>query len=266
MTSSLRDLKVYTTYPHRCSYLDNEEATTLFIDPRQTVDQTLYSNLSLLGFRRSGNHIYRPHCSQCNACIPARVPVADFQPRRSQKRCMQRNADLAVRPIQCIGTEQCYRLYERYIESRHADGDMYPPDRDQYESFLNNPWGVTRYYGFYERFDPESDADFGDGARDSAEIGSGTERLIAIAVVDQMLDGLSAIYTFFEPGEEARSLGRYAILWQIDQCRQLGLPYVYLGYWIRNCKKMAYKADYMPLEVMINSQWEPADPDLIHRS
>jgi arginyl-tRNA--protein-N-Asp/Glu arginylyltransferase len=96
VTSSLRDLKVYTTYPHRCSYLEQEEATTLFIDPRQSVDQSLYSNLSLLGFRRSGNHIYRPHCSHCNACIPARVPVAEFTPNRSQRRCWRRNADIEV--------------------------------------------------------------------------------------------------------------------------------------------------------------------------
>ena len=105
MTSSLRDLKVYTTYPHRCSYLEDEEATTLFIDPRQTVDQTLYSNLSMLGFRRSGNHIYRPHCSHCSACIPARVPVADFQPNRTQRRCMKRNAELRVQRCDSISSD-----------------------------------------------------------------------------------------------------------------------------------------------------------------
>ena len=144
MTSSLRDLKVYTTYPHRCSYLTDEEATTLFIDPRQSVDQTLYSNLSMLGFRRSGNHIYRPHCSHCNACIPARVCVSDFKPNRTQRRCIKRNSDLEVERLTDLSSDDCYALYDAYIRQRHADGDMYPPDRDQFESFLNNPWGCSR--------------------------------------------------------------------------------------------------------------------------
>jgi len=150
VTSSLRDLKVYTTYPHRCSYLEDEEATTLFIDPRQTVDQTLYSNLSMLGFRRSGNHIYRPHCNHCNACIPARVPVDEFRPDRNQRRCANRNTDLQVHRLTRVDDDRCYTLYRRYIEARHADGDMYPPDRDQFNSFLNNPWDCTEYHGFFK--------------------------------------------------------------------------------------------------------------------
>jgi arginine-tRNA-protein transferase len=240
VTSSLRDLKVYTTYPHRCSYLEGEEATTLFIDPRQAVDQALYSNLSLLGFRRSGNHIYRPHCSHCNACVPARVPVRDFAPNRSQKRCIRKNADLQVAELDSIATDECYGLYERYIATRHADGDMYPPDRDQYESFLNNPWNVTRYVGFSEG-----------------------DTLIAVAVVDEMQDGVSAIYTFYHPDAEPRSPGRYAVLWQIEACRERELPYVYLGYWIRNCAKMAYKADFQPLELMVNNRWQVGTSGLV---
>jgi len=241
VTSSLRDLKVYTTYPHRCSYLEGEEATTLFIDPRQSVDQTLYSNLSVLGFRRSGNHIYRPHCSHCNACIPARIPVDDFRPNRSQRRCLKRNGDLSVevRPG-IVGDDESYALYDRYIRERHADGDMYPPDRDQFESFLNDPWDCTEYLQVRH-----------DG------------RLVAVAVVDVMVDGLSAIYTFYDPNEDARSLGRFAILWQIERCRREGLPYVYLGYWIRNCRKMAYKADYQPLEVLVNNRWQRSTEGLV---
>jgi arginyl-tRNA--protein-N-Asp/Glu arginylyltransferase len=232
VTSSLRDLKVYTTYPHSCSYLDDQEATTLFIDPRQEVDQHLYSSLSTLGFRRSGNHIYRPHCSHCNACIPARIPVSQFEPNRAQRRTVRRNRDLMVERTRDIRDEQAYQLYRRYIELRHYDGDMYPPDREQYESFLNNAWDCTRYFRFYDH-----------------------QRLVAVAVVDVMLDGLSAIYTFFEPGEDQRSLGRYAILWQVEQAREMGLQYLYLGYWIRKCRKMAYKADYQPLELYLNNRW-----------
>lgn len=240
MTSSLRDLKVYTTYPHRCSYLEDEEATTLFIDPRQPIDQALYTRLSLLGFRRSGAHVYRPHCRQCSACVPARIPVNMFRPNRTQRRTWRSNTDLSVVRTDSIADDDAYRLYHRYIVQRHADGDMYPPDRDQYQSFLSNAWDCTRYYRFHS-----------DG------------RLVAIAVVDVMLDGLSAIYTFFDPDEQARSLGRYAILWQIETARSVGLPYLYLGYWIRNCGKMAYKSDYRPLELLLENRWQRADDDIL---
>ncbi len=232
MTSSLRDLKVYTTYPHSCSYLEDQEATTLFVDPRQEVDQTLYSNLSVLGFRRSGNHLYRPHCSNCDACIPARIPVDEFDPNRTQRRALRRNGDLEVELTGDIRDQSAFDLYRRYIEQRHADGDMYPPDREQYQSFLDNAWECTRYYRFYER-----------------------GRLIAVAVVDELLDGLSAIYTLFDPDLDSRSLGRFAILWQIEKARELELDYLYLGYWIRGCRKMAYKSEYRPLEIYVNGRW-----------
>ncbi len=232
MTSSLRDLKVYTTYPHSCSYLRDQEATTLFVDPRQPVDQKLYSKLSVLGFRRSGNHIYRPHCAQCNACIPARIPIAGFEPRRGQKRIWQRNQDLRIVTTDDINDDAAFDLYHRYISQRHADGDMYPPDREQYQAFLNSVWGCTRYARFYEN-----------------------GRLIAVAVMDHLEDGLSAIYTFFDPQAEKRSLGVFAILWEVEQAREMGLDYLYLGYWIQNCQKMSYKADYRPLQVYVNSHW-----------
>jgi arginine-tRNA-protein transferase len=232
LTSSLRDLKVYTTYPHSCSYLDDQEATTLFVDPRQQVDQKLYSKLSVLGFRRSGNHIYRPHCAQCNACVPARIPVAGFEPRRGQSRIAQRNQDLRIVCTDQINDDEAFDLYHQYISLRHADGDMYPPDREQYEAFLNSVWNCTRYFRFYDK-----------------------GRLIAVAVVDTLEDGLSAIYTFFDPTASRRSLGVYAILWEIEQTRKMGLEYLYLGYWIRDCQKMSYKADYRPLQVYQNSRW-----------
>lgn len=232
MTSSMRDLKVYTTYPHSCSYLEDQEATTLFVDPRQAVDKQLYSKLSVLGFRRSGKHIYRPHCSHCDSCIPARIPVDQFQLRRSQKRVRQRNRDLMILPSSDIRDDEAFDLYHRYVSLRHADGDMFPPDRPQYEAFLNNVWDCTRYYRFYDKGE-----------------------LIAVAVVDELEDGLSAIYTFFDPAAERRSLGTFAILWQIERTLEMGLHYLYLGYWIRECRKMSYKADYRPLQVYINSRW-----------
>ena len=232
MTSSMRDLKVYTTYPHSCSYLDEQEATTLFVDPRQPVDKLLYSNLSLLGFRRSGSHIYRPHCTHCDACVPARIPVAQFRPRRGQARTWKRNQDLRVRRTESLSDDEAYGLYCRYIELRHADGDMYPPDREQYESFLNNAWDCTHYYRFYD-----------------------SRSLVALAVVDELQDGLSAIYTFFDPTLDKRSLGTYAVMWQIERARALRLDYLYLGYFIRDCRKMAYKSAFRPLELLVDGHW-----------
>jgi len=232
VTSSMRDLKVYTTYPHSCSYLEDQEATTLFVDPRQTVDKNLYSKLSVLGFRRSGNHIYRPHCTHCDACIPARIPVGEFQLRRGQRRVQRRNRDLMVLACNDIRDDEAFDLYQRYVSLRHADGDMFPPERSQYEAFLNNAWDCTRYYRFYDK-----------GV------------LIAVAVVDELEDGLSAIYTFFDPSADKRSLGTFAILWQIEKALELGLDYLYLGYWIRGCRKMSYKSDYRPLQVYVNSRW-----------
>lgn len=232
MTSSLRDLKVYTTYPHSCSYLPEQEATTLFVDPRTPMSSALYSQLSLLGFRRSGSHLYRPNCSNCSACIPARVPVNGFEPKRSQRRAWRRNQDIEVRELDDISGDEPFELYRRYIEERHHDGDMYPPSRDQYQSFLSAEWGVTRFYGMYL-----------DG------------RLVGVAVADLIDDGLSAIYTFYDPDLQDRSLGTFAVLWQIEATREMGLEYVYLGYWIKQCQKMAYKIQYRPLELYINGSW-----------
>lgn len=233
MTASLRDIRVYTTFPHACSYLPTQEATTLFIDPRQQVSPELYTQLSMMGFRRSGDHIYRPHCVKCNACIPSRVAVQDFEPSGSQRRVWRKNQDLLVTESDAIDNDEAYNLYRRYIEGRHADGDMYPPDRDQYSSFLNNGLGCTRYFEF-------------------RHLG----RLIAVLVSDQMLDGLSAIYTFYDPEEEKRSMGTYAVLVQIEEARKQALDYVYLGYWIQNCAKMNYKSRFAPLELLQGGRWQ----------
>lgn len=232
MTSSLRNLKVYTTYPHSCSYLEEQEATTLFVDPRTPMTGPLYSQLSEMGFRRSGSHLYRPNCGSCKACVPARIPVERFVPRRSQKRAQRHNADIKVEEVNQIDTDEYFNLYCRYIEARHRDGDMYPPSREQFESFLSAEWGVTHFFRM-----------------------SLQDQLIGVAVADQLSDGLSAIYTFFEPELHSRSLGTYAVLWQIEAARQLGLDYLYLGYWIKECQKMAYKIQYRPLELYINGRW-----------
>jgi arginine-tRNA-protein transferase len=228
----LSTLKVFATHPHACSYLPDQQATTLFIDPAAPMDSTTYSQLSEMGFRRSGPHLYRPHCARCNSCIPARIPADRFQPDRRQRRVLARNSDLHVIDRTTLNGDEYYDLYARYIEGRHRDGDMYPPTRQQFDSFLTREWDLTHYYCFYLQ-----------------------EQLLAVAVVDVMSNGLSAIYSFFDPDLKARSLGIYAVLWQIQQARDLGLPNVYLGYWIKQCRKMSYKIDYRPIELLINNHW-----------
>lgn len=230
--TNLAQLKFFATQPHTCSYLPDERATTLFLDPQQSIDLGTYSRLSDLGFRRSGDHLYRPHCANCSACIAVRIPVARFTPNKQQRRILKRNQDVQVNQVTACFNAEHYALFARYIEQRHADGDMYPPSREQFESFLVREHSFTRF--FECRLEDE---------------------LIAVAVTDVMENGLSAVYTFFAPEHDRRSLGRFAILWQIEEARRQGLPSLYLGYWIKECRKMNYKTEYRPLEMLVNQRW-----------
>lgn len=232
--SNLRTLVFFATPPHDCSYLPDREATTMFVDPRAHIDKKLYSQLTALGFRRSGSHYYRPHCENCNACIPVRLKVGDFVPDRNQKRVLRKNQDLECSLVPARFNEHYYRLYARYIEERHKDGDMYPPSPEQFSSFLVE--GATDAWFLEIRLNHE---------------------LIGLAAIDLLDDGLSAIYTIFEPSLEHRSLGTYAILWQIEEAKRRGLPHLYLGYWIRECRKMNYKARFQPIEALREGQWLP---------
>ena len=225
-------MQFFLTPKHPCSYLSRNNAQTLFFDPRQIITTDTYQILTDQGFRRSGSHLYRPHCVDCQACIPTRVPVADFQPRRSQRRVLSRNEDLTLRIEDATFSRRHYHLYERYISLRHADGDMYPASEDQYRSFLLSPWSQSVFVPLYEG-----------------------DKLLSVAVTDKQPSGLSAIYTFFEPGEDRRSLGTLSILKQIELCQLWGLDYLYLGYWIKDCDKMNYKTQYRPTEMFVNDRW-----------
>ena len=230
--TELARLKFYATQPHPCSYLLEEQATTLFLDPSQPMDVNMYAELSELGFRRSGDHLYRPHCQRCTACVPARIPAARFMPNRQQRRILKRNESLEVRAVRPSFSEEYYQLYARYIEQRHADGDMYPPSREQFSTFLVRDLPFSCFFEFREQ-----------------------GRLLAIAVTDVLPNGLSAVYTFYDPDEERRSLGRYAIIWQVGEALRRDLHAVYLGYWIKNCRKMNYKTQYRPIELFVNQRW-----------
>ncbi|MGI1677832.1 MAG: arginyltransferase [Cellvibrionaceae bacterium] len=230
--TSLSHIKLFATHPHECSYLPEKEATTVFIDPEEVIDKELYQQLSAMGFRRSGSHVYRPNCENCNACIPVRIPVSLFLPNRRQKRCMKANADLVIAYVEGGDSEEYYLLYERYISARHKDGDMYPPSREQFSGFLTKEWGITRFVEM--RLD---------------------EKLIGVMVCDKLDDGLSAVYTYFDPDYPKRSLGVFGILSQIQLAQELNLKYLYLGYWIKESQKMAYKSEYRPLELLVEKRW-----------
>lgn len=232
--TSLSELRFFTTPAHDCSYLEDRQAITLFVDPLARVSTDTYSSLSAVGFRRSGSHIYRPYCQTCNACIPVRVLVSQYRHRRRYRRVMSKNKDVEICQLEPVASEEHFLLYKKYINARHADGDMYPADEQQYESFLvdGRPEAI-----FYEFRTPA--------------------KLLAVVVADRLNDGLSAIYSFFDPDMENRSPGVLAVLWLIEEAKRLSLDYLYLGYWIKQSQKMNYKTDYRPLELYANNQWIP---------
>lgn len=230
--TDLSTLKLFATKPHPCSYIQGQIATTVFVDPEAAIDIELYSQLSLLGFRRSGGHLYRPQCASCQACISCRIPVENFKPNRAQRRCWQKNQDISIQVVNDIHSPEHYNLYASYIEHRHHEGDMYPPSEEQYKAFLTSEWQATEYWEFRLN-----------------------DRLIGVSVCDHVDDGLSAVYTFFDPNLSERALGKFAVLSQINRAREMGLSHVYLGYWIKQCEKMNYKIQYRPLELLMNHRW-----------
>lgn len=229
---NVKTLDFYLTPTHACNYLPGREAASLVADVGARITTQTYGALIDYGFRRSGEYIYRPHCQGCTACIPVRVPVAAFRPRRSQRRTWQRNQDLKVRRVPVVYQEEHFQLYQRYIADRHRGGGMDHTDSEHYLEFMHAAGIDTGLYEFRS-----------------------AERLLAVAVVDHLAQGFSAVYTFFDPAEHARSLGVYAVLWQIEELKRRGLPWLYLGYWIKECRKMNYKGRYRPLEIYRDGQW-----------
>jgi len=231
--TDLAAVKFFITPLHKCSYLPRQDAITLFADPKAEVNQSLYSDLSEMGFRRSGNYLYRPHCRQCSACIPVRIPCDAFSPSRKQRRVIKKNTDLKITAVAPVYSDEHYLLYQSYIEQKHKDGDMYPPSPEQYASFLLSDWGDTVFFEF-------RDVD---------------NQLLAVSVCDILENGISAVYTFYDVTQPKRSLGVMAVLWLIEEAKNRSLSSVYLGYWIKECQKMNYKTDYRPLEMLIDDHW-----------
>ncbi|MDC8011884.1 arginyltransferase [Tahibacter soli] len=225
-------VRLFQTLPHDCGYYADRSAQNLVIDPSAPNLAAIYGLALTRGFRRAGGHVYHPHCAQCRACVPCRVPAAAFVPNRSQRRCLARNADLAVADVPAAYTAEYFHLYRRYLDARHADGGMDHPAPDDFARFLYTHWSPTRFLELRK-----------DG------------RLLGVAVTDVCAEGLSAVYTFYDPAETARGLGTFAILQQLAWARRAGLAHLYLGYWIAGHPKMDYKRLYRPLQVVRGGQW-----------
>lgn len=216
-----------------CSYLPGQESRNLFVDPNMDMDQPLLDTLNLNGFRRSGKLLYRPNCDHCNACKAARVLCYEFKLSKSQKRIIKRNQDLQLSIVMPNDNPDFYDMYERYISARHQDGEMYPPTHKQFADFLYRDFGNTRFL-----------------------VACKDNELIACMAFDILSNALSAVYCFFEPEQDQRSLGSFMILTLIRLSQSLNMPYNYLGYWVEGCSKMDYKKSYTPIEVFTENVWK----------
>jgi arginine-tRNA-protein transferase len=225
----------YTTAPMPCPYLAGRTERKIVTELTGADSEVLHDRLSRAGFRRSHNIAYSPVCSGCQACIPIRIVAAGFQPDRTQRRVERANTDLVMQEAGARATAEQFNLFQRYQQARHNDGDMASMGFYDYRAMIEDTPITTHVVEFR---DPEG-------------------RLVAACLTDRLSDGLSAVYSFYDPELERRSLGTFAVIWLVRRAQQVGLPYAYLGYWVPQSRKMAYKARFQPSEILMGGQWRP---------
>ncbi len=223
----------YTTAPLPCPYIAGRTERKVVTEITGPESETLHDRLSRAGFRRSHNIAYAPVCPSCQACVPIRIPVATFQPERTLRRIARANAMIETHDVPARATAEQFQLFQRYQQSRHSDGDM----------------ATMSFYDFRAMVEDTPIETLITEFRDASG------RLVGGCLTDRLGDGFSAVYSFFAPEYERQSLGTWAILWLIERARREGLPYVYLGYWVAESRKMAYKARFRPCEILVGGIW-----------
>ncbi len=226
-------IPLFLSQQHTCSYLDNKTACSAFVHPSVQLSSELYSSLLEQGFRRSGSEVYRPACPNCLECVAVRIPVKNFTPSRKHKRCLQKNQLTQVSIKPAMFQEKHYHLYQKYQLARHGPGGMADSNPEDYMSFLSSNWCDTWFVEF-----------------------TVNNQLVAVAIVDHPKNILSAVYTFYDPEFSKFSPGVYAILWQIGKAKQQKKDWLYLGFWVTNCRKMQYKTQYRPIQGFIGDHWQ----------
>jgi arginine-tRNA-protein transferase len=222
----------FLTSKQPCSYLDHRDAQFLYAYPSKQLNNKIYSQLITQGFRRSGHDIYKPYCQACIACVPSRINTSNFKANRTQKRCLKKNIDIKAIIKPPIFNTSHYELFLNYQLHRHSEGDMAHASPAHYLDFFNSEWCNTIFVEFFI-----------------------DTQLAAVAIIDQLDNAWSAVYSFFDPKFSERSLGVYIVLWQIEQLQHRQLTFLYLGFWIKECKKMNYKSNFKPIELLINENW-----------
>ncbi len=226
-------IPLFATNPHACNYLSGESAQTAFVHPSFSMNTNIYAQLISQGFRRSGDDVYQNICVACAACIPSRVNVDAFTPNRMQRRCQKKNSEVKAYVLPNRFKQEHYDLYLRYQKYKHPDSSMQHSSAEEYIHFLGSSWCDTYFVEFRLQ-----------------------DTLIAVTIIDLLPQALSAVYTFFNPDYEHLSPGTYAVLWQLAHAKALHLPWLYVGYWIKNCRKMRYKNQYQPLQILTENGWQ----------